>query len=253
LVSELHAGNARDLAPSLGAQGIRFVLLRRDMEAIIPNGPTFRTIPPVQLAEMLSADPDVHLVRSIGQLDLYAIAPGLVRAHVFVVGGSGTKLRSGVDVAGLAADDRSGTVSVPARWSACGDVTTSDSRARILAISRDRDGYTVRVASGAGASLLVLNEPYDAGWSASLEDGGGRLPRACDGVGPSHVMAAGFANAWWLQGTDVVTVHLTYRPQRIMDVANAISILGTAVLAILLIGGAVIYRFASTRPTSFGD
>ncbi|MGI8551704.1 MAG: hypothetical protein ACR2PL_13100 [Dehalococcoidia bacterium] len=241
LTSDLHAGRTDDLAAALGSQGVRYVLLRRDIDAS-PTFPGRHIVPPAVLADQLGRTPGLTVIRTFGQLDLYEIAPSLVRDPLYIVSSVRTQTHDPSDVASVLETTKRNIVTVSSPVPPCSPTPSGAATSPSLEIlQRGLDSYSVRVTIYQAPALLVLNQSYHPDWSARLD--GVKSPNSTDCTGATlpHVVAAGFANAWWLTRPGTNIVRISFGKQRVFGVAEAISGATIAAAGFILLAPAVRY------------
>ncbi len=234
LIDALRAGRPDELPSTLGSQGVRYVLLRRDIDAATQI-PDRHIISPTTLAEQLRGTPGITLERTFGELNLYAIDPALVREPLYAVAAADTRPGAQSNPSDALASAMRQSVLVSSGPPSCLTAQEGSAAPQIDVLSHDMNGYTVRVTAQA-PSLLVLNQSYNQGWSARMVS-----PLAPNGVGCAsgdlaHVVAAGFANGWWTPGPGTYLVRIAFRKQWLVDAAGAISLTAIVTAAGVIIG-----------------
>jgi arabinofuranan 3-O-arabinosyltransferase len=111
------------------------------------------------------------------------------------------------------------------------DATGGSAAPAVTVLSQTRTSARVRVAAGPGGpAWLVLAQSLNKGWTARV-DGAGSLG--------APTLVDGFANGWLvnLPAGRAVTVDLSWTPQRRVDLALLVSILGVLLCAALVVAG----------------
>jgi arabinofuranan 3-O-arabinosyltransferase len=218
LIQQLKKNDDSALAPTLGAQNVRYVLLRRDVKSVMQGR---QYVPPERLAVLLAANPDMRLVRTIGSLDLYEITSALVHAGIYAVAPEQTVPVPAAAISDVATASRHEMVTVNTSNGACTSPAVSapgTANVHVALRARHWDGYTLEITGARGPVLLVLNQSNNSGWVAAVQSG------VVSGCPISHVVVDGFANGWWIDAPGPTTIRLTFVPQRLADDAALLSL-----------------------------
>ena len=261
----------------LGLANIRHVVVRTDMYGTGPSmddvlvrfrsDSRFRQVfesGPVVVFENLDPLPRLYAAtRSIVRADGPAGIPESIKAPNYLHG-----------VTVILADDHRGQTDGPRNLP---DNETSLSDSTVVEFSQiNPTRFEVR-ASADGPFWLVLSESFDRGWKAYVSDAGSRSRGLTDGDGSSaqtrrqnagsrfaptdvrylgrdplsedlHVVANGFANAWYIDPRDVgssdIEITLFFQPQAFYYVGTLFSILS--------VGGLLVFVLARCRPWRLG-
>lgn len=137
--------------------------------------------------------------------------------------------KTGFDINSLALDSAPGGSAMP--LTASGDLQPATAPpspvARVL--SSTEDSYQISVRSSGKPYWLVVGQSYNAGWKASVVGG--------QSLGPPQLID-GYANGWMVTpgpAGSVTTFDVTWSPQRVEDLALAISAGGGALAVVLFI------------------
>ncbi len=150
------------------------------------------------------------------RLDLEGCEPvTLAAGETLVVTASGAD--TGIDVDQLVFSSPAPAPPAP------GPAPVSAAGAGVVEVQRHRDtSFTATVPGSETGRWLVLGQSHNRGWQA-----------VADGVDLGEpVVIDGYANGWWLPAGAETAVQLRWRPQRLVDIALALS----AVFVVLTIG-----------------
>lgn len=212
----IREGRWTEASELISALGIKWIVLRRDIEADFPG----RSIEdPGELLLGLSGSPEFRLVKTFGELDLFPLVspPELVWAEavptLYADGRSGgTRFRyDAVRFSRVASGPPSVALVAQTQKSAV-DPPVID--ARFVSPVE----YRVSVRGQSRPFLIALNQTFDRGWTL-------------DGAQGAHIRVNGYANGWIVQAPgDVLTIR--YGPQRWLDRARFVSALTATALSL---------------------
>jgi len=87
--------------------------------------------------------------------------------------------------------------------------------------------YTVKVSKHDDSpEILVFSELFNNGWQARIDDGE---------LLQTHLLANGYANAWKLERSGEYNIYLSYKPQRLLNLAKLVSLISFIVMFLGLI------------------
>ena len=85
--------------------------------------------------------------------------------------------------------------------------------------------YTVHIENATRPFFLIFGEQYHPKWKASIN--GNKIDK--------HIMANGFANAWYIEKKGYYDVIIEFEPQKILYVGGIISIVSFMVFSLIII------------------
>jgi hypothetical protein len=229
LETAMQADDRSTVAWSLRALGVRYVLVRGDIDYDVALRLGRRIEPSTSYSEILSRERLFHLVGRFGALSLYeskATAPAPVtawsRTHVM-------DSFAFTPTVGPQLTDSAMITASQAEWIQAVD----GPHPRLDVEEVDEARYLISVKDARAPFVLTLNQTFDPGWNA-------RDPS----IEASHAVTNGFANGWLVDRIGSFDIEIAFEPEKFARSARIVSLVSLTLMGVGSAAWRLRYRFA---------